>query len=62
MERKFLVLLRRFRLLNEHFHYIICGSLTLFISPVLTARRGASSPRSVVALNFVPPTEFGGNS
>ena len=35
MERKFLVLLRRFRLRNEHFHYIICGSLELFISPSL---------------------------
>jgi len=33
MERKFLVLLRRFRLQNEHLYYIICGSLELFISP-----------------------------
>jgi len=35
MERKFLVLLRRFRLQNEHLYYIICGSLALFISPSL---------------------------
>ena len=33
MERKFLVLLRRFRLQNEHLYYIICGYLALFISP-----------------------------
>ena len=33
MERKFLVLLRRFRLQNEHLYYSICGSLALFISP-----------------------------
>jgi hypothetical protein len=33
MERNFLVLLRRFRLQNEHLYYIICGSLALFISP-----------------------------
>jgi len=35
MERKFLVLLRRFRLQNEHLYYITCGSLALFISPSL---------------------------
>ena len=29
----FLVLLRRFRLQNEHCYYSICGSLELFISP-----------------------------
>jgi len=29
---------------------------------VLTARRGASSRRFVVVLNYVPPTEFSGNS
>ena len=29
---------------------------------VLTARRGTSSPRLVVTLNSLPPTEFGGNS
>ena len=46
MERKFLVLLRRFRLQNEHFHYIICGSLTLFISPSL--RRYEALPLGVL--------------
>jgi len=33
MERKFLVLLRRIGLQNEHLYYIICGLLALFISP-----------------------------
>ena len=35
MERKFLVLLRRYRLQNEHLYYSICGSLELFVSPSL---------------------------
>jgi len=46
MERKFLVLLRRFRLRNEHFHYIICGSLELFISP--SSRRDEALPLGVL--------------
>src|SRR3990167_2068351 len=45
MERKFLVLLRRFRLRNENFHYIICGYLALFISPSL--RRDEALPLGV---------------
>src|SRR3989338_6949242 len=46
MERKFLVLFRRFRLQNEHFYYITCGSLTLFISPSL--RRDEALPLRVL--------------
>jgi hypothetical protein len=59
MERKFLVLLRRFSLRKEHF-YILTLLVALFY--VLAARRGASSPRLVVTLNFMPPTEFNDNS
>lgn len=56
MERKFLVLLRRFSLRKEqsYFNIFVCS----FLRP--HGDRGASSPRSVVALNFVPSTEFGG--
>jgi len=46
MERKFLVLLRRFRLRNEHLYYIICDSLALFISPSL--RRDEALPLHVL--------------
>ena len=58
MERKFLVLLRRFSLRKEqsYFNIFVCS----FLRP--HGDRGASSPRSVVALNFVPPTKLSGNS
>src|SRR3989344_2664677 len=49
MERKFLVLLRRFRLQNE---LVLFYHLSLYLVAhfsVLAARRGASSPRLVVA-------------
>ena len=46
MERKFLVLLRRFRLQNEHCYYSICGSLALFISP--SSRRDEALPLGVL--------------
>ena len=46
MERKFLVLLRRYRLQNEHLYYSICGSLELFISPSL--RRDEALPLGVL--------------
>ena len=47
MERKFLVLLRRFSLRKEHYYFniFVCS----FLHP--HGDRGASSPRSVVALN-----------
>ena len=45
MERKFLVLLRRFRLQNEHLYYNTCGSLALFISP--SSRRDKALPLGV---------------
>ncbi len=45
MERKFLVLLRRYKLRNEHLYYITCGSLALFISPSL--RRDEALPFGV---------------
>ncbi len=58
MERKFLVLLRRFSLRKDqsYFNIFVCS----FLHP--HGDRGASSPRSAVTLNFMPPTEFGGNS
>src|ERR1051326_2749249 len=58
MERKFLVLLRRFSLRKEqsYFNIFVCS----FLRP--HGDRGASSPRLVVAWDSVPPTEFGGNS
>src|SRR3989339_113987 len=46
MERKFLVLLRRFRLRNEYLYYSICGSLALFISP--SSRRDEALPLHVL--------------
>src|SRR3989344_9061861 len=46
MERKFLVLLRRYRLQNEHLYYSICGSLELFVSPSL--RRDEALPLGVL--------------
>ncbi len=49
MERKFLVLLRRFSLRKEHYHFITLDCS--FLRP--HGDRGASSPRSVVALGFV---------
>ena len=45
MERKFLVLLRRFRLQNEHLYYSICGSLELFFFP--SSRRDEALPLDV---------------
>ena len=58
MERKFLVLLRRFSLRKEHhyFNIFVCS----FLHP--HGDRGASSPRLVVAWDSVPSTEFSGNS
>ena len=54
MERKFLVLLRRFRLQNEHLYYIICGSLALFISP--SSRRPRRFLSAFGAIwDYVPP-------
>src|SRR3972149_6103975 len=52
MERKFLVLLRRFSLRKEqsYFNIFVCS----FLHP--HGDRGASSPRSVVTLNFVTST------
>ena len=63
MERKFLVLLRRFRLQNEHFVLYHLWLFSVVNFSVLTARRDASSRCPVVTLNFImPPTEFSGNS
>ena len=58
MERKFLVLLRRFSLRKEqsYFNIFVCS----FLHP--HGDRGASSPRLVVAWDSVPPTKFNGNS
>ena len=58
MERKFLVLLRRFSLRKEqsYFNIFVCS----FLHP--HGDRGASSPRLVVAWDSMPPTEFSGNS
>ena len=46
MERKFLVLLRRFRLRNESIYFLVCGFLILFISPSL--RRDEALPLGVL--------------
>src|SRR3989344_3581824 len=58
MERKFLVLLRRFSLRKEHhyFNIFVCS----FLHP--HGDRGASSPRSVVTLNSVASFTGRGNS
>ncbi len=58
MERKFLVLLRRFSLRKEqsYFNIFVCS----FLHP--HGDRGASSPRSVVTLNSVTSTTGRGNS
>ena len=58
MERKFLVLLRRFRLRKEqsYFNIFVCS----FLHP--HGDRGASSRRLVASLNYVPPTADSDNS
>ena len=58
MERKFLVLLRRFSLRKEqsYFNIFVCS----FLHP--HGDRGASSPRLVVAWDSVPPITGCGNS
>jgi hypothetical protein len=58
MERKFLVLLRRFRLLKEQSYFNILFALF----SVLAARRGASSPSLVVTLNYVASLTCRGKS
>ena len=62
MERKFLVLLRRYRLQNElalfyHFSFYCVAHFSVF-----AARRGASSPSLVVTLNSVASVTDSGNS
>ena len=58
MERKFLVLLRRFSLRKEqsYFNIFVCS----FLHP--HGDRGASSPRLVVAWDYVSPITGRGNS
>jgi len=62
MERKFLVLLRRFRLRNEHFSLYHLWFFSVVHFSVLAARRGASSRCLVVALGFVASFTGRGNS
>src|SRR3989338_11463167 len=61
MERKFLVLLRSFRLQNEHLYYSICGYLASFISPSSRRPRGFLSA-FCGSLDSVPPITGRGNS
>ena len=62
MERKILVLLRRFRLRNELVLFYHFSLYRVAHSSVFAARRGPSSPRLVVALNLCGFDTGRGNS